>query len=102
MADLWILVFAARGLLAAAGDVMPLQECEWRGRDMGPSISHVVCINTKDPSCRIYREPFLQSQKDMEKRCRRRIRSEKVLPSFKDLLPGLNLGLDLDLGSLNR
>ena len=56
MTDLWILAFVMRGIVGAAGDVMPLEQCEWRGRDMGELASNVVCINVHDPSCRIYRD----------------------------------------------
>lgn len=40
MSDLWILAFVMRGIVGAAGDVMPLEQCEWRGRDMGELASN--------------------------------------------------------------
>ncbi|AOV05688.1 hypothetical protein N5K37_14620 [Delftia tsuruhatensis] len=55
MTDLWILAFVVRGVIAAAGDPMPLEQCKWRSQDLGPGFSGVVCINVSDPSCRIYR-----------------------------------------------
>ena len=37
MSDLWILAFVMRGIVGAAGDVMPLEQCEWRTFDQGHS-----------------------------------------------------------------
>ena len=75
MSDLWILAFVMRGIVGAAGDVMPLEQCEWRGRDMGELASNVVCINVHDPSCRIYRDST--KLYGWEERCRDRLRKAK-------------------------
>jgi len=75
MPDIWLLVFISRGLIGAAGDPMPLEQCEARARDLAPDLSHVVCINTHDPSCRIYQDrstDLAQWQQELEQRCRRR------------------------------
>lgn len=80
MPDIWILVFLSRGLISAAGDAMPLEQCEWRARDLSPSYTHVVCINAKDPSCRIFRDPssdMREWQQELEQRCRRRNKPAK-------------------------
>ena len=80
MPDTWILAFVSHGLIAAAGDTMPISECEWRARDLDPQRSQVVCINTKDPSCRIYRDPsrdMREWQQELEQRCRRRNKPQK-------------------------
>jgi hypothetical protein len=54
MPDAWILVFLARGLIAAAGDNMPLDQCMQRASDMPASNTHIACINVQDPSCRVH------------------------------------------------
>lgn len=71
MTDLWILAFVMRGLIGSAGDVMPLEQCEWRGRDIGQLATNVVCINVQNPSCRIYREP--SKLYGWEEQCRKRL-----------------------------
>lgn len=55
MADLWILVFIVRGVIAGAGDAMPLAECEERAR-ASPTleVTRAVCINAQQPMCRVY------------------------------------------------
>lgn len=80
MDDIWMLAFIFKGLIGAAGDAMPLEQCEERARDLGPDFSHVVCINTHDPSCRIYRDRsthLAQWQQELEQRCRRRAKPQK-------------------------
>ncbi|WP_021028815.1 hypothetical protein [Comamonas sp. B-9] len=80
MPDIWLLVFISRGLIGAASDAMTLEQCEARARDLAPDLSHVVCINTHDPSCRIYRDRstnLAQWQQELEQRCRRRSQPQK-------------------------
>jgi hypothetical protein len=72
MHDSWILAFVFRGLVAASGDTMTLAECEARGKDLNPGATQVVCINTSNPACRIYREPT--PMYDGAASCRRRIK----------------------------
>lgn len=54
MPDLWILAFLARGVIAAAGDNMALDQCMQRANDMPTEYTLVACINVQDPSCRVY------------------------------------------------
>lgn len=56
MHDLWILAFMFRGVVATAGDAMPLAECEQRAKDIHPSATQPVCINVYTPTCRVYRD----------------------------------------------
>lgn len=56
MHDLWILAFMFRGVVATAGDAMPLKECEQRAKDIHPSATQPVCINVHAPTCRVYRD----------------------------------------------
>lgn len=54
MPDIWTLAFLFRGVIAAAGDTMPLDECEERARAMPTAYTLAVCINVQAPTCRIY------------------------------------------------
>lgn len=73
MTDAWILAWLARGIIATAGDAMPLDECQWRANDLGAQHTHVVCINAHDPSCRIYRD---SPRDELADRCVRRLKKE--------------------------
>ena len=77
MPDTWILSFVFRGLIAAAGDPMTLEQCEARMKDLDPTkVSHAVCINVQAPSCRVYRVPSpLHSGSDY---CRIRLKKSTV------------------------
>ena len=77
MPDTWILSFVFRGLIAAAGDPMTLEQCEARMKDLNPTqVSHAVCINTTIPSCRVYRTSSpLYSGSDY---CRNRLKKPTV------------------------
>lgn len=77
MQDVWILAFVFRGLVAAAGDPMPIADCEARMKDLDPTkVSHAVCINVQAPSCRVYRVPSpLHSGSDY---CRTRLKKSMV------------------------
>lgn len=54
MADLWVLAFLVRGVIASAGDTITLTECEQRARVMPPEATRAVCINAQQPMCRVY------------------------------------------------
>lgn len=71
MLDLWILAFIARGVIGAAGDVMPLDQCLQRAKDMNPANTHIACINVQDPSCRVYRD----GQAELTAHCLNRARN---------------------------
>ena len=73
MTDAWILAWLARGIIASAGDTMPLSECLWRAADLGAQHTHVLCINAQDPSCRIYRD---WPHDELADRCVRRLKKE--------------------------
>ena len=73
MPDAWILAWLARGIIASAGDTMPLDECQWRAADLSAQHTHVVCINAQDPSCRIYRDA---PRDELADRCVRRLKKE--------------------------
>lgn len=68
MPDAWILVFLARGMIAAAGDHMPLDQCMQQAHDMPSSNTHIACINVQDPSCRVYLKDVPLTV-DVSKRC---------------------------------
>ena len=71
MPDLWTLAFLFRGVIAAAGDTMPLGECEERARAMPAAYTHAVCINVQAPTCRVYlTDPALPREASAS--CRRR------------------------------
>ena len=73
MTDLWILAFVFRGVIAAAGDTMPLAECEARaGALPGELAQHAVCINVQSPTCRVYIEDKAITV-DVTARCRMRV-----------------------------
>lgn len=68
MPDAWILVFLARGLIAAAGDNMPLDHCMQQANFMPSEHTHIACINVQDPSCRVYFEDS-PTTKEITARC---------------------------------
>lgn len=73
MADLWILAFVFRGVIATAGDTMPLVECEARaGALPGDLAQHAVCINVQSPTCRVHIEDKAVTG-DITARCRKRV-----------------------------
>ena len=73
MTDLWILAFVFQGVIAAAGDTMPLAECEARaGALPGEAAQHAVCINVQSPTCRVYIEDKTVTG-DITARCRKRV-----------------------------
>lgn len=74
MPDLWILAFMARGVIGAAGDVMPLEQCVQRGQDMSQN-THITCINVQDPSCRVYFEDS-PATNEITARCLKRVTKE--------------------------
>ena len=65
--DSWVLVFLARGIIASAGDSMPLDQCVARSQ----WVDSAVCISTHDPSCRVYKDG---AQREVVPRCIRRMR----------------------------
>lgn len=71
MTDLWILAFVFRGVIAAAGDTMPLEECEERALAAPASITGAVCINVRDPACRIHINDHIYTR-DSTHWCRKR------------------------------
>ncbi|MGF6211822.1 hypothetical protein [Comamonas sp. 4034] len=80
MDDIWMLAFIFNGLIGAAGSTMPLKQCEAWARELGPNFTYVTCVNVKDPTCRVYRDPsseLREWQQDLEKRCRRRNKPQK-------------------------
>ena len=70
MPDTWLLVFLARGILAGAGDVMPLDQCiermHWH--------ESAVCINTQDPTSRVNKDTTVQPE--LVARCIQRMRKQ--------------------------
>lgn len=73
MHDLWILAFMFRGVVATAGDAMPLAECEQRAKDIHPTATKPVCINVMVPTCRVYRDANPLT-KESTNACRGRVR----------------------------
>lgn len=76
MPDAWILVFLTRGLIAAAGDNMPLDQCMQRAPDMPASNTQIACINVQDPSCRVYLDDGAITQ-EITARCLKRMEMKK-------------------------
>lgn len=73
MTDLWILAFVFRGVIAAAGDTMPLAECEARAGVLPVEVAqHAVCISVQSPTCRVYIEDKAVTG-DITARCRKRV-----------------------------
>ena len=70
MPDTWLLVFIARGILASAGNVMPLDQCidrmQWH--------ESAACINTHDPACRVNKDTT--AQPELRARCIQRMRKQ--------------------------
>lgn len=79
MIDSFFLVFITRGLIAAAGDNMPLDQCMQRASDMPASNTHIACINVQDPSCRVYFEAS-PATKEITARCLKRVNQQKGKP----------------------
>ena len=79
MPDLWILAFLARGVIAAAGDNMALDQCMQRANDMPTEHTLVACINVQDPSCRVYFEDS-PATKEITARCLKRVNQQKGKP----------------------
>lgn len=75
MPDLWILAFLARGVIAAAGDNMALDQCMQRANDMPTEHTLVACINVQDPSCRVYVEDS-PATKEITARCLKRMKDK--------------------------
>lgn len=73
MADLWILAFVFQGVIAVAGDTMPLAECEARAGVSPVEVAqHAVCINVQSPTCRVYIEDKAITV-DATAQCRKRM-----------------------------
>ena len=65
MPNEWILIFIYKGLIAVAGDTMPLDECI---RQMALSdVQQMQCVNVKLPICRVHKD--LTKQADLRERC---------------------------------
>lgn len=79
MPDLWILAFLARGVIAAAGDNMALDQCMQRANDMPTEHTLVACINVQDPSCRVYFEDSTATN-EITARCLKRVNQQKGKP----------------------
>lgn len=74
MLDSFLLVFITRGVIAASGDAMALDNCMQQANDMPASNTHVACINVQDPSCRVYFDDS-PATREITARCLNRVAS---------------------------
>lgn len=76
MLDSFLLVFIARGVIAASGDAMALDHCMQQAHFMPSEHAHIACINVQDPSCRVYLKDGPLTA-DVSKRCTLRAAKRK-------------------------
>lgn len=75
MLDSFLLVFITRGVIAASGDAMALDNCMQQAHFMPSGHEHIACINVQDPSCRVYFEDS-PATKEITARCLKRMKEK--------------------------